>query len=80
LNAELAKCEKAEKQRLANRYRRLKAKGMNVRVSAWIHPVDGGDDYQADWYFAAQPTPTRLRKLLREEGSSVLNDFQIVTL
>jgi hypothetical protein len=70
LDAELAKFAEAEKRRLANRDRGMKAKGMKVRVSAWIHPVVGGDDYQADWDFADQPTPARIRTLFREEGSS----------
>ncbi len=80
LDAELAKFAETEKRRVANRDRRMKARGMKVRVSAWIHPAVGGDDYQADWYFADQPTPAGIRKLLQEEGSSILNDFQIITL
>jgi len=80
LDAELAKFAEAENRRLANRDRRMKAKGMAVRVSAWIHPAERGDDYRADWYFAARPTPARIRKLLREEGSSILDDFQVIDL
>ncbi len=80
LDAELAKFTEAENRRLANRDRRMKVKGMKVRVSAWIHPAAGGDDYQSDWYFAARPTPTQIRKLLGEEGSSTFDDFQVINL
>lgn len=80
LHAELAKFAETEKRRLANRDRRMKAKGMTVRVSAWIHPDAGGDDYQTDWYFAARPTQAHIRQLLRDEGSSIGDDFQIITL
>ncbi len=80
LDAELAKFAEAENRRLANRDRRMKAKGMTVRVSAWIHPAERGDDYQADWYFATRPTPAGIRKLLRKEGSIIPADFQIIDL
>jgi hypothetical protein len=80
LNAALARHAEAERRRLARRDRRMKAKGMSVRVTAWVHPVTGGDDYQADWYFAARPTPAQIRSLLLDKGSSVLDDFQVVTL
>ena len=80
LDAELAKFAVAENLRLANRDRRMKAKGMTVRVSAWIHPAERGDDYQADWYFATRPTPAGIRKLLRKEGSIIPADFQIIDL
>ena len=61
-------------------FRRMKAEGMTVRVSAWVHPAAGGDDYQADWYFPARPAPAEIRSLLRGEGSSVLDDFQVIAL
>jgi hypothetical protein len=80
LDASFARLAEVERQRLAERDRRLKAKGMTVRVTAWVHPAAGGDDYQADWYFEARPTPGQIRSLLRDEGSSVLDDFEIVTL
>jgi hypothetical protein len=57
----------------------MKANGERFRLTAWIHP-EAGDDYQADWYFTARPAPTRIRALLRNEGSIVLDDFEIITL
>ena len=79
-NTELANFAEAEKRGLANRDRRMKAKGMKVRVSAWIHPVVSGDDYEAHWYFADRPPPARIEKLLREEGSANSGDYQIINL
>jgi hypothetical protein len=79
LEAEIAKETEAESQRIANRDRRMKASGRKFRLTAWIHP-EAGDDYQADWYFTARPAPARIRALLRNEGSIVLDDFEIITL
>ena len=79
LEVEFAKEAEAELRKLTRRDRRMKAKGMNVRVTAWIHP-DAGDDYQVDWYLPARPTAAQIRALLRKERSSVLDDFQIVAI
>jgi hypothetical protein len=58
----------------------MKQQGMTVRVTAWVHPDGLGDDYQVDWYFADPPTAAYLRKLLRAEGSTITDDYQITTL
>ena len=68
-----------ERRLLADQDRRMKAKGMRFRVTAWIHG-DEGDDFQVDWYFAGRPTKAAIRKLLSEQGSSILDDFQVITL
>ena len=78
LNAEFAAAEEAEQRKLAARDRRMKRKGMVVRVTAWVHPQ--GDDYQVDWYLAAHPTPEQVADMLRAEGSSCLDDYQITVL
>lgn len=80
LHAEWAQTEEAEKQELAARDAREKATGMTVRITAWIHPHSGGDDYLVDWYFAEQPTPSQIRSLLREQGSMELDDFTLIHL
>jgi hypothetical protein len=80
LNAEYAAAEEAEQRQLAERDGQQKLDGMKVRVSAWIHPADGGDDNHLDWYFAARPAEAQIRTLLREEGSTILDDYQIITL
>ncbi|WP_437186537.1 hypothetical protein SH668x_003691 [Planctomicrobium sp. SH668] len=79
LDAELARFSERERRKLAKQDCRMKAKGMRVRVSVWVHPAVG-DDYQADWYFPAQPTPAQLQRRLRDEGSELLDDYQIITL
>ena len=80
LKAEWAVAAEAERQKLADRDRCMKYKGMVVRVTAWVHPEHGGDDYQLDWYLDAHPTPAKVGALLRSEGSSCLDDYQIITL
>jgi len=80
LEAEWAEEQDAEKRKIANRDRRMKRQGMSVRVSAWMHPQDGGDDYQVDWYFNAQPTPEQAAHMLRDQGSNRKYDYQIIVL
>lgn len=57
----------------------MKAKGMSFQAIAWVHPNDG-DDYQVDWFFPARPTAPEIRVLLRKEGSTILDDFEIIAL
>lgn len=80
IEAEWADEDKAIKQAIASRDRRMKAKGMAVRVSGWVHPEDGGDDYVVNWYFAAAPTANQVRMLLCKEGSEVTDDYHVVRL
>jgi hypothetical protein len=80
LEADIAQAEEAERQEIEERDRRMKAAGMRFRVSAWVHPESGGDDYQMDCYFAATPTDEQIRGLLRGKGSRVLDDYRLVTL
>ena len=53
---------------------------LTFRVSAWVHPEQGGDDDLVDFYFAAAPTDEQIRALLREAGSAVLDDYWVVPL
>jgi hypothetical protein len=80
LEADVAKAEEADRQETAARDLRMKKEGMSVRISAWVHPEGGGDDYQVDWYLEARPTAEGVRSLLREQHSSRLDDYQIITL
>jgi antirestriction protein ArdC len=80
LNAKSAAAWDAEQRRMAERDARMKRKGMTVRVTAWIHPADGGDDYQADWYFKTRPTTRMVETLLRRKRSACLDDYQIIIL
>ena len=80
MRAEWAEEEEAEKRKIANRDRRMKQKGMAIRLTAWVHPKDGGDDYQVDWYLNAPPTRKQAANLLRDQGSSCLSDYKITIL
>lgn len=72
--------QKKENAKIARRDKRMKQKGMVARVEAWIHPKHGGDDYMVDIYYSTMPATAEVEAVLRQKGSSVLNDFRIVTL
>lgn len=80
LNAKFAIAEAAEREALAERDIKARAAGMKVRVSAWIHPESGGDDYQMDWYLNALPTLKHIESMIRREGSMVVDDYTIIEL
>jgi hypothetical protein len=80
LEAEWAEEQEVKNRIIASRDRRMKKKGMAVRVSVWVHPKDGGDDYQLDWYLIAHPTSKQVGAMLRKEGSSCLDDYKIIVL
>ena len=79
LNARWSVAAKSERQLIVPHNRHMKQGGMNFRVTAWVHP-DDGDDYLLDWYFPVQPTAARIRKLLVEQHSAVLDDFEVIAL
>jgi hypothetical protein len=80
LEASLEKEQEVERKEIAARDLRWKDKGFAVRVTAWVHPEEGGDDYQMDCYFKEKPLPEQVRLLLLEHGSEILSDFQIIEL
>lgn len=80
LNAEFAAEQKKENAKIARRDKRMKQKGMVARVEAWIHPKQGGDDYMVDIYYATQPSTAEIETQLKRKGSSILNDYRIITL
>jgi hypothetical protein len=79
LEAECAVAAKAAQERLADRDRRMKERGMAVRVSACVHP-ESGDDYAVDWYFPSCPTSAQVRMMLLQEGSCLLHDYTVIAL
>jgi len=79
LEAECAIEEEAGLREIAQRDQGMKTKGMKFRVTAWIHS-DEGDDDQVDWYFPARPTAKQIRALLRNEGSAIWDDFEIIAI
>src|SRR5579872_4803272 len=80
LNAEYEAEKKKEDADIARRDEQMKRKGMTVRVEAWVHPEEGGDDYIVDIYYSRKPTPAQIEKALRDKGSSVFTDYRVVTL
>lgn len=79
LQANLERELELEGLQLAVRDRRQRAQGMKYRVTAWIH-ADSGDDEMVDWYFGTRPTESFIRRLLADEGSEILDDFEIIAL
>lgn len=80
IKTECAAIDALQRQETAARDRVMKRKGMVVRVSAWVHPNRGGDDYEVEWYFDRRPTTGEVASLLRNEGSSCLHDYAIIAL
>ena len=80
LRQKSAKAQDAERKEIAARDRARKRSGDNVRISAWVHPANGGDDYQVDWYCKSYPSPAQVRGLLLEMNSRVCDDYQIINL
>lgn len=80
LQASISRAEEADRRAIADRDRRMKREGKKVRVSAWVHPEGGGDDYPVDWYLDDHPEPDQVKGWLRERHSSRLDDYEIVVL
>ena len=80
LQAEFEAEQKKEDAKIARRDKQMKRKGMIVRVEAWIHPEEGGDDRMVDIYYSSKPTAAEIETALRDAGSEVLNDYRVVTL
>ena len=51
------------------------------KAKVWIHPSEGGDDYQMTFTVKAKDeirAREMIEKGIREEGSDVVNDYQLV--
>lgn len=79
LRKQLDKATQAENRKLARLDAKRKKEGYTHRVSAWIHPEDG-DDYQMEFWLKNTPTEAQIKALLKRNGSTVLDDYQIVAL
>jgi hypothetical protein len=79
IQTEWAAMEKVEREKTLARDRRMKQKGMVVRVNAWVHPEDG-DDYEVEWYLNRHPIAEEVALLLLNEGSTCLHDYAIAAL
>ena len=80
LTARFAVEEAKENRRVKLEDRRMIRKGFTHKAVAWVHPAQGGDDYMVDIYFPAPPTDAEIKKVLRNKGSHVLNDYTVTTL
>lgn len=80
LNAEYEAAKKKEEAAIKRRDARQKKAGFTHRVSAWIHPAAGGDDYQVDIYWKGEPTKAEIQVELKKQGSRVQTDHTIVAL
>lgn len=56
----------------------MKRRGFTHRVDAWIHPVQGGDDYMIQSYTEGPPTSNQIAYFLR--ASSVKTDYQVTVI
>ena len=69
-----------EKAKVAKMDAKRKLQGYTHKVVAWVHPEEGGDDYQMVMYTAGKPSDDTITKELKKRKSAVLNDFQVTVL
>lgn len=79
LNAEYAKEEAKEQKKLARLDAKRKAEGYTHRVDAWIHPAQGGSDYQLSMWMQ-NPTTETIQNALKKERSVILTDYRTTPL
>lgn len=72
--------EEKDRKALARRDANMLKKGYTHRVTAWVHPSRGGDDFMIDFYGKSEPTPAEVKRLLQKEGSRVFDDYTVVKL
>lgn len=80
LKAEFDEAQKDIDKEVTRQDRLHRTKGCTHRISAWVHPKGGGDDFQVDYYSVGAPTPASIKKLLRNEGSAVLDDYTVTDI
>lgn len=80
LNLEIDALGKAEEEAQGERDRARKDEGYTHRVSAWVHPKGGGDDFKLEIYYGRAPRVRNIKDILRRRGSRVLTDYEIVIL
>jgi hypothetical protein len=51
-------------------------RGFRYKATVWVH-TDGGDDTYAVLYFKERPTPEMIRKVGKQRGSRLPDDFRI---
>lgn len=78
INKEMEHIQKEQALETAKIEREMYAKGHRWKVVAWVHA--GGDDECIEWYFPIKPTDTKIKGLIRREGSVVTDDFSVKEL
>lgn len=74
LDADFKREAEKEKVREAKAEKKLHAKGYRWAVDMWIHPKNGGDDYQTTVYYTKRPTKETVVAYLKR-ASSVTTDY-----
>lgn len=69
-----------EQQKEAKRDIKMKTQGYTYKVVAWVHPKQGGDDYQIVLYTMAKPSKKEIQKTLQKEKSKELGDYTVTSL
>ena len=80
LRVKYAIAEAAEQSGLAKRDASYLAAGFTHRVTVWVHPHQGGDDFLSDLYFREKPTPEMIRAEIDHLGTWDDSDYGIITL
>lgn len=80
MRVRVEKANEKQKSVEAKRDLAMKEKGFTHKVSAHIHPEDGGDDYLMVMHVTAEPSPEQIRNHVQKKRSAVLSDFTILAL
>jgi hypothetical protein len=75
-NEEMAK-ENAE---TVKKHIEMYAKGFRFVVMAWVHPQQGGDDYQIDVYFNVAPKAKDIQATLKKQRSIQTDDYSVYSI
>jgi hypothetical protein len=69
----------AEQKKLEAQDKKMIEAGYRCKITYWVHPLYGGDDYCVDAYFKEIPSKEYIeKKLLR--NSAIKNDYKIVAI
>lgn len=78
MKIEIEKTAAKQKIKQEKEKQELKAKGYTHLVLAYVHPRNGGDDYQTGAYYIGEPTEKDIAKLLVR--SEVKTDYRVEVL
>jgi len=80
LNAELESGLAEEKKEDAACDALMAKEGYTHKVVAWVHPSDGGDDYQLVMHSKGEMLPAEIEAALRKKKSRLTNDWKQTAL